>query len=92
MANEVRLIDANAAMLNTYHDVYWTESEAAAVRSFLVYQPTIDPEGLIQKGCWGEYEVFQLTPSLNGYPCSVCGQHEKRKTYFCPNCGAKMEG
>lgn len=44
MKSEVRLIDANAATLSTYNNPYWTESEAAGVRSFLLHQPTIDPE------------------------------------------------
>ena len=52
MANEVRLIDANAAALNTHKEIYWTESEKAAVRNFLTHQPTIDPESLRPKGRW----------------------------------------
>lgn len=83
MANEVRLIDANAAMLNTYHDVYWTESEAAAVRSFLVHQPTIDPESLRPKGHWDircDYHVDSITREANEdfyLECSEC----KRKVW-----------
>lgn len=56
--------------------------------------PTIDAVPVVH-GRWGEYEVFPLTPSLNGYPCSVCGQHVSAIMYnfnYCPNCGAKMDG
>lgn len=38
----MRLIDADVALLNTYCESLWTESEAAAVRDFLVSQPTVD--------------------------------------------------
>ena len=42
-------------------------------------------------GRWGEYEVHPLARSLDGYPCTACGQHEQRITSYCPNCGAKMD-
>ncbi len=45
----------------------------------------------VRRGRWGEYESYPLTPSLNGYPCMACGQHEQRTTNYCPNCGAKMD-
>ena len=101
MGNEVRLIDANAAMLNTYNDVYWTESEAATVRSFLVHQPTIDPESLRQKGRWiGEADGYadgELVYDV--WYCSECNyciddgtDDPEMLPNYCPNCGAKMEG
>lgn len=47
-------------------------------------------------GRWGEYEVFPMTPSLNGYPCSNCGTHFSPSQIifmrYCPRCGAKMDG
>ena len=52
--------------------------------------PAVDAEP-VRHGRWGEYEFFPLSPSLNGYPCSNCGQHVDRKTCYCPNCGAKMD-
>ncbi len=45
----------------------------------------------VRHGRWGEYESYPLTPSLNGYPCMACGQHEQRTTNYCPTCGAKMD-
>ena len=53
--------------------------------------PTIDAVPVVH-GRWGEYEIHPLASSLNGYPCTVCDQREQRKTNFCPNCGAKMDG
>lgn len=48
----------------------------------------------VKHGRWEEYEVFPLTPSLNGYPCSVCGHHVSATSglNYCPICGAKMDG
>ena len=44
---------------------------------------------------WGEYEIFPLAPSLNGYPCGNCGMHFSASSVpvlnYCPNCGAKMD-
>ena len=88
MGNEVRMIDAYEAMLNTYSEVYWTASEAAAVRSFLVRQTTFDPESLRPKGRW---EPMGETD----YKCSVCGfrftSGDPIEMFPYCRCGAKME-
>lgn len=92
----MRLIDADAASLSTYNEPYWTESEAASVRSFLLHQPTIDPETIRPTGRWVDHLV-------RDWRCSECGEkiHKVRtvdgycyddKPNYCPNCGAKMEG
>lgn len=44
----------------------------------------------VRRGEWSEHRRYDLTPSLNGFQCSACGQVEQRKTPFCPNCGADM--
>ena len=68
MANEVRLIDMNVAMFNAHKEIYWTESQAAAVCNFLVHQPTVDPETLRPKGRWIEKYSFGCWH----YDCSNC--------------------
>ena len=49
----------------------------------------------VKHGKWGAYEVFPLTASLNGHPCSECGMRFSTSqivfTNSCPNCGARME-
>ena len=42
MANEKRLISLDEALKATHSEIYWTESQQAAVRSFLVQQPRVD--------------------------------------------------
>ena len=55
--------------------------------------PTLDYAPVVH-GEWGEYEAPYGFPSLNGFPCSVCDMHQVdiRGLYYCPNCGAKMDG
>lgn len=49
----------------------------------------------VKHGKWGAYEVFPLTASLNGHPCSECGMRFSTSQIvfmnYCPNCGARME-
>lgn len=90
-----RWIDAEKAIENTRNEVYWTESEAAAVRNFLNHQPTINPEDLRTRGRW--IEVTDITLETY-YDCSVCGESfclidgspTDNLYRYCPNCGAKM--
>ena len=42
MANEKRLISLDEALKSTRDEIYWTESQQAAVRLFLVQQPRVD--------------------------------------------------
>ena len=57
-----RLISLDEAMKATHHEIYWTESQQAAVRSFLVKQTKVDAVEVVRcKDCkycrvasWGE--------------------------------------
>lgn len=42
MENEKRLIDCEQAKRATYEEIFWTESEQAAVRNFLAKLPKVD--------------------------------------------------
>ena len=52
MANEKRLICLDETLEATHREIYWTESEQAAVRSFLVKQPKVDAAEVVRcKDC-----------------------------------------
>ena len=52
MANEKRLISLDEAMKATHHEIYWTESQQAAVRAFLVKQTKVDAVEVVRcKDC-----------------------------------------
>lgn len=55
--------------------------------------PALDVVPVVH-GRWGEYETHPLAHSLDGFPCSVCGLHQQDicGLYYCPNCGARMDG
>ena len=90
MENEKRLISLDEALKATHSEIYWTESQQAAVRSFLVKQPKVDAVEVVHgHWCWeGRFKA-----------CSKCGSYvEWDETLganfwkFCPYCGAKMDG
>lgn len=61
------------------------------VNLLLSETPTIDAVPVVH-GRWSGEEIFPDFPTLNGYCCSNCKQHQGRRTNYCPNCGAKMDG
>ena len=68
-------------------------SERTTLKYLVLDAPAADVAPVVH-GHWKEYEVFPLAPSLNGYPCSVCGWHLGATMFasnYCPNCGAKMK-
>ena len=64
MATEKRLISLDEALEATHKEVLWTESEAAAIRSFLVKLPKADAVEVVH-GHW-EYGTRAAV-------CSECG-------------------
>ena len=80
MATEKRLIDANA-LIAEYDRVHI--GEAGKARKLMVDAPTVDAVEVVH-GRWafiGEACV-----------CSVCHKATIQDFYFCPECGAKMDG
>ena len=52
MANKKRLIDVEQAKRATYEEIFWTESEQAAVRNFLAKLPKVDAVEVVRcKNC-----------------------------------------
>ena len=95
MANEKRLIDANAMRED------WLENgeneyvyDANAVLDSIDAQPTVDAVEVVHgrwiekqepiTWCEDDVEVF--------YECSVCETQNYGESPYCPNCGAKMDG
>lgn len=101
MANEVRLIDANALI----EDITAAEENAGmgavvagTLRRYVNRRPTIDPESLRAKGRWAAINA-DCRGYANAFECSNCETISHTHTYmkecdfdFCPVCGAKMEG
>ena len=91
MSNEKRLISLDEALKATHSEIWWTESQQAAVRSFLVKQPRVDAVEVVH-GRW------ETVSSMLGYLCcSQCKDVyiwdtwlEDGKWNYCPNCGADM--
>lgn len=93
MANEKRLISLDEALKATHSEIYWTESQQAAVRSFLVKQPKVDSVEVVH-GYWGKkHDDLGID---RGLKCSHCKGSVYEMTYepyqYCPHCGAKMDG
>ena len=90
MVNKKRLISLDEALKATHGEIYWTESQQASVRSFLVQQPKVDAVEVVH-GRW----IKQPVNSSWWVVCSECGitpTNTRDMTHYCPNCGAKMDG
>jgi hypothetical protein len=98
MANEVRLIDANALVRDHGDDVTSWDRPYAVKISSIEAAPTIDPESLRPKGRWTENRRVGFSDAIEDdvywftYTCSECGGEVMNDYHYCPNCGAKMEG
>ena len=45
----------------------------------------------VERGRWGKVYKSKVTVS-DGYVSSCCDMWNERRTRYCPNCGAKMDG
>ena len=89
MTNKKRLIFLDEALSATHNELFWTESEAAAVRAFLIKQPTVDAVEVVRcRDClFGKGEVICTNPKCTKsyYGCPVPPDH------FC-SYGERREG
>ena len=87
MATEKRLISLDEALEATHKEVWWTKSEQAAIRSFLVKLPRVDAVEVVRcKDCnkWyrhtmvdrerGDCRRYQTTKHESGF----CDKGERR--------------
>ena len=103
MANDVRLIDANA--LTTLEDLEYyyqpvRDGEAwyrvADVWACIDGATTIDPKSLRPKGRWEKYwckndligHMYEVCPNCRS--CEILDTDKFWDSNFCPNCGADM--
>ena len=90
MTNEKRMISLDEALKATHNEIFWTESQQAAVRSFLVQLPKADAVEVVH-GRWEQTEHHGFLR------CSKCKDVyiadewvDDGKWNYCPNCGADM--
>ena len=99
MANEKRLIDANA-LLDEVSEMYinhFADSSYQFIHDFVKGMckrvqkaPTIDAVEVVH-GRW----VFENNPYMRDswlYRCTACDARSGDNSPYCPNCGAKMDG
>ena len=79
MATEKQLISLDKALEATHKEVFWTESEAAAVRSFLAKQPKVDAVKVIRcKDCWKSADGLCSYNFKNVPGKDFCGDGERK--------------
>ena len=100
----MRLIDADWMLGEIDHDLGCYEIEDVKDNNGLYVEirdvvkmvcaaPTITPESLKPKGRWKDgYIDTGDGPIQEAFECNVCGKWQWRRSNYCPNCGAKMEG
>ena len=100
MANEKRLIDANAMREDWLENgeneyVYDTNAVLASIDA----QPPVEAVEVVHGRWLPDMEEFADAPAVGirggvfqtGWKCSICGRSEPVKEPYC-NCGAKMDG
>jgi hypothetical protein len=98
MANEQRLIDANAMVaLEDLHYEYdpvrdgcaWYR--AADVWACIENEPTVDAEEVVH-AYWTGSRFNPMTDEYEEYCSNCCAWSSEYGKPYCPNCGAKMDG
>ena len=104
MANEKRLIDANALVAeiketvckncNSHNGIRCGSCWVDGTIGFLQESPTVDAVEVVH----GEW-IRNEDDECYWYTCSECAEYpmrdrwgEEKLTDYCPNCGAKMDG
>lgn len=105
MANEKRLIDANAFKMfledvrqdyleeDTFNSDFAAEVIETVQDEYLANAPTVDAVEVVH-GRWEWLGPNRLVPECMCGTCSACKVRSKYivNTDICPNCGAKMDG
>ena len=97
MATEKRLIDA-IALISKARRMETTDNNGIPVDTFAVPvmaiedAPTVDAVEVVH-GRWEKAEDFDFISGeyvTTGFNCDKCGCYYKKKSNYCPNCGADM--
>ena len=90
MANEKRLIDANAV---DYENIMCSLSQLRWLNAIIERQPTVDAVEVVH-GKWDKPSKYGLGDKFDGLGvvCSACADYCDNLYRYCPNCGAKMDG
>ena len=78
----MRLIDADKLKA---HYAWWNDEQKEIFDSIIDQQPTVDTE---KRGHWERVQTAYTQPTG---VCSECGSIQIM-TFYCPNCGALMDG
>ena len=87
MANEKRLIDANALLKSHWWDSLTDEFNKIRAKIIIMSAPTVDAVEVVH-GRWN------MDEEMYAWNCSVCRSISLngRRYSYCHNCGAKMDG
>lgn len=95
MASEKRLIDANKI---PYHRSGFPKGDGFdsrldwAFREDIDNAPTVDAVEVVH-GWWVHHYNDSDEPIDDKWYCSECHMcNDHKRTWYCPNCGAKMDG
>ena len=96
MANEKRLIDANALLASKWCDSMKNDFDRARAKIIVQSCPTVDAVEVVH----GRWEQMEFWPDGGTWRCSECGRQimfmkdtpVTMEMHYCPNCGAKMDG
>ena len=98
MANEKRLIDANALPLGKFVEprTEWHQGWNDALDAAKDAAETVDAVEVVHGEWIEDYDIFtqdngyESEPIMIGYICSECGKESFQNFNYCPNCGADM--
>ena len=91
MANERRLIDANVVLARLKTDIVLGECEKAFLRNFVNNAPTVDAVEVVH-GRWVDEYPYVRCSECNAEWINCKTDNEPMLFYYCPNCGATMDG
>ena len=84
MADKKRLISLDEALKATHKEVWWTESQASAIRSFLVKLPTVDAVEVVRcKDCKHSGVMEYTGKRYCKYPMGCLGCTPTESDNFC---------